>query len=147
MANNDRCVFCGEKVGTFRSTNVLCGSTYQLSCKSCEKEMNHLDHTERCRRALQRGLANRPEQLREYIEISEAAEDHRPKCLRCGGRMIFMEEQNFDNTPHTDSIFHGCFTVLPAYCETCGRFEFFHPETVRKNPHLNHLLQKDTDST
>ena len=147
MANNDRCVFCGEKVGSFRSTNVLCGSTYQLSCKSCEKEMNGLDHTERCRRALQRGLANRPELLREYIEVSTTAEDHRPKCLRCGGRMIFMEEQHFDNTPHSDSIFHGSFDVLPAWCEDCARLEFFHPTAARKNPFLAHLIQKDTGNT
>jgi hypothetical protein len=146
MANNDRCVFCGEKVGSFRSTNVLCGSTYQLSCKSCEKEMNHLDHTERCRRALQRGLASRPELLREYIEVTQSAEDHRPTC-GCGGKLRFMEEQNFDNTPHGDSIFHGCFTVLPGYCTTCGRFAFFHPETVRSNPFLAHLIEKDTGRT
>ena len=146
MANNDRCVFCGEKVGSFRSTNVLCGSTYQLSCKSCEKEMNGLDHTERCRRALQRGLANRPELLREYIEVCESAEDHRPTC-GCGGKLRFMEEQNFDNTPHGDSIFHGCFTVLPGYCTTCGRFAFFHPETVRSNPFLAHLIEKDIGRT
>ena len=146
MANNDRCVFCGEKVGSFRSTNVLCGSTYQLSCKSCEKEMNGLDHTERCRRALQRGLANHPELLREYIEVTQSAEDHRPTC-GCGGKLRFMEEQNFDNTPHGDSIFHGCFTVLPGYCTTCGRFAFFHPETVRSNPFLAHLIEKDTGRT
>ena len=143
MANDDRCVFCGQKVGTFRSTNVLCGETYQLSCRDCAKELEPLPHPERCRRALLRGLAHRPEQLREYIEVSLTAEERRPTC-RCGGKLRFMEEQNFDNTPHGDSIFHGCFTVLPAYCETCGRFEFFHPETVRKNPFLNHLLQKDT---
>ena len=146
MANNDRCVFCGEKVGSFRSTNVLCGKTYEPSCKSCEKEMNGLDHTERCRRALQRGLANRPELLREYIEVTQSAEDHRPTC-GCGGKLRFMEEQNFDNTPHGDSIFHGCFTVLPGYCTTCGRFAFFHPETVRSNPFLAHLIEKDTGRT
>ena len=146
MANDTRCVFCGEKVGSFRSTNVLCGSTYQLSCKSCEKEMNGLDHTARCRRALQRGLANHPELLRDYIEVTQSAEDHRPTC-GCGGKLRFMEEQNFDNTPHGDSIFHGCFTVLPGYCTTCGRFAVFHPETVRSNPFLAHLIEKDTGRT
>lgn len=143
MANDDRCVFCGQKVGTFRSTNVLCGSIYQLSCRDCAREMDTLNDVERCRRALLRGLADRPEKLRAYIEISETAEAHRPIC-RCGGKLHFMDEQHFDNTPNVDSIFHGSFAVLPAYCETCGRFEFFHPETVRRNPHLNHLLLKDT---
>lgn len=145
MANDDRCVFCGQKVGTFRSTNVLCGKSYQLACKDCSREIEPLDHPERCRRALLRGLAHRPEQLREYIEISTTAEEHRPKCLRCGGRMIFMEVQEFDNTPHTDSIFRGAFEVLPAYCEDCARFEFFHPAAARKNPFLAHLIEKDTE--
>ena len=143
MANDARCVFCGQKVGTFRSTNVLSGETYQLSCKDCAREMESLPHIDRCRRALQRGLANRPELLREYIEVAQSAEDHRPTC-GCGGKLRFMEEQNFDNTPHGDSIFHGCFTVLPGYCTTCGRFAFFHPETVRSNPFLAHLIEKDT---
>lgn len=146
MANDDRCVFCGQKVGTFRSTNVLCGKTHEPSCRDCAKEMEPLPHTERCRRALQRGLANRPELLREYIEVTQSAEDHRPTC-GCGGKLRFMEEQNFDNTPHGDSIFHGCFTVLPGYCTTCGRFAFFHPETVRSNPFLAHLIEKDTGRT
>ena len=146
MANDDRCVFCGQKVGTFRSTNVLCGETYQLSCKDCAREMESLPHIDRCRRALLPGLANHPELLREYIEVTQSAEDHRPAC-GCGGKLRFMEEQNFDNTPHGDSIFHGCFTVLPGYCTTCGRFAFFHPETVRSNPFLAHLIEKDTGRT
>jgi hypothetical protein len=108
--------------------------------------MESLPHIDRCRRALQRGLANHPELLREYIEVTQSAEDHRPTC-GCGGKLRFMEEQNFDNTPHGDSIFHGCFTVLPAYCTTCGRFAFFHPETVRSNPFLAHLIEKDTGRT
>lgn len=147
MANDTRCVFCGKSISPFRSTNVLCGKTHDPSCRDCAREMEPLPHTERCRRALLPGLANHPELLREYIEVTQSAEDHRPRCLRCGGRMIFMEEQNFDNTPHGDSIFHGCFTVLPGYCTTCGRFAFFHPETVRSNPFLAHLIEKDTGRT
>ena len=147
MANDNRCVFCGKSVGSFRSTNVLCGKTYQLSCKDCARELEPLDHTERCRRALLRGLAYRPEQLQEFIQVQAEAESHRPKCLRCGGRMRFMQEQNFDNTPHGDSIFHGSFAVLPAWCEDCSRFEFFNPIAARKNPFLAHLIQKDTENT
>jgi len=144
MSNNDRCVFCGKSVGTFRSTNVLCGSIYQLSCKDCARELEALDHTERCRRALLRGLADRPEKLREFLQVNTEAEDHRLKCLRCGGRMIYMEEQSFDNTPHGDSVFHGSFDAIPAWCESCGRYEFFNPAIIRKNPFLNHLFQKGT---
>lgn len=147
MANDTRCVFCGKSISPFRSTNVLCGKTHEPSCRDCAREMEPLPHTERCRRALLPGLANHPELLREYIEVTQSAEDHRPRCLRCGGRMIFMEEQNFDNTPHTDSIFHGSFEVLPAWCEDCARFEFFHPTTARKNPFLAHLIEKDTGNS
>lgn len=147
MANDTRCVFCGKSISPFRSTNVLCGKTYEPSCRDCAREMESLPYTERCRRALQRGLANQPELLREYIEVCESAEERRPKCLRCGGRMIFMEEQHFDNTPHADSIFHGSFEVLPAWCEDCARFEFFHPTAARKNPFLAHLIEKDTGNT
>ena len=132
MANDTRCVFCGK--------------THEPSCRDCAREMESLPHIDRCRRALQRGLANHPELLREYIEVTQSAEDHRPAC-GCGGKLRFMEEQNFDNTPHGDSIFHGCFTVLPGYCTTCGRFAFFHPETVRSNPFLAHLIEKDTGRT
>jgi hypothetical protein len=146
MANDTRCVFCGKSINPFRSTNVLCGKTHEPSCRDCAREMEPLPHIDRCRRALQRGLANRPELLREYIEVTQSSEDHRPTC-GCGGKLRFMEEQNFDNTPHGDSIFHGCFTVLPAYCTTCGRFAFFHPETVRSNPFLAHLIEKDTGNS
>ena len=146
MANDTRCVFCGKSISPFRSTNVLCGKTHEPSCRDCAREMESLPHTERCRRALQRGLANRPELLREYIEVTQSAEDHRPAC-GCGGKLRFMEEQNFDNTPHSDSIFHGSFDVLPAWCEDCARFEFFHPTTARKNPFLAHLIEKDTGNS
>lgn len=143
MTNNDRCVFCGEKVGSWRSTNVLCGKTYQLACGDCAREMNALDHTERCRRALLRGLAYRPEQLREYIEIVTTAEDRRPKCPSCGGRIQFMGERLLDRA---DSIYPAVFSVLPAYCADCGRYEFYNPDIVRRNPFLEHLFLKDTDS-
>ena len=146
MANDTRCVFCGKSISPFRSTNVLCGKTHEPSCRDCAREMESLPHIDRCRRALQRGLANHPELLREYIEVTQSAEDHRPAC-GCGGKLRFMEEQNFDNTPHTDSIFHGSFEVLPAWCEDCARFEFFHPTTARKNPFLAHLIEKDTGNS
>ena len=144
MANDDRCVFCGQKVGTFRSTNVLCGETYQLSCKDCAKELEPLPHPERCRRALLRGLAYRPEQLREYIEVSQTAEERRPKCPSCGGKLHFMRERLLDSSPLTDTLLSPFFAILPACCADCGRYEFYNPDTVRKNPFLNHLLLKDT---
>ena len=147
MATNDRCVFCGKPVGGLRSTNVLCGSIYQCSCRDCAREMEPLDHADRCRRALLRGLADRPEKLQTYLRVQAEAEEHRPKCTACGGRMIFMPVQHFDNTPHSDSLFHGSFQVLPAWCESCARFEFFNPAAVQKNPFLAHLMETDSEKT
>lgn len=143
MANNDRCVFCGKTVSVFRSTNVQCGNTYQLSCRECAEEMNKLSELDRCRRALLRGLADCPERLRERIELNTDAESHRPTCGHCGGKLYFMQEQHFDNTPYGDGVFHGYFAVIPAWCVACGRFEFFHPAAIEKNRYLNFLHKKD----
>ena len=144
MANSEICVFCGEKPGTFRSTTVQCGNTWQYACKACEKELDGLNDLERCRRALLRGLAEQPDRLRERIDLITESENHRLKCLRCGSGLIFMEEQSLDNSPMGDSIFHGSFDVLPAYCESCGKFEFYNPAVIQKDKYLRYLAKKDT---
>ena len=43
---NELCIFCGQKPGTFRSTTLACGSTIQVACKACEKELKDLDEIE-----------------------------------------------------------------------------------------------------
>lgn len=144
MANDSICVFCGQKPGTFRSTTVSCGGIWQPACKACEKELKDLDEAEICRRALIRGIAEQPERLRERIALIAEAENHRPKCLRCGSSLIFMEEQELDNSPMQDCVFMEPFEVLPAYCESCGKYEFYNPTIVRKNKYLAHLIWKDT---
>ena len=77
MANDSICVFCGQKPGTFRSTTVQCGPTWQPACKACEKELKGLDEIELCRRALVRGIAENPDRLRDRIELISEAENHR----------------------------------------------------------------------
>ena len=144
MANDSICVFCGQKPGTFRSTIIRCAGTWQPACKACEKELKDLDEAELCRRALIRGIAENPERLRERIALIAEAENHRPKCLRCGGKLIFLEEQALDNSPMRDTIFQEDFEVLPAYCESCGKYEFYNPTIVRKNKYLAYLIWKDT---
>ena len=144
MANEERCVFCGQTVSAFRSTNVLCGDLYQYSCKACAREMNELDHAQRCQRALLRGLADRPERLRTYLEINEKAEEHRLTCPSCGGKLRFLGESALDTSPYRDSVFASSLSVMLTECPNCGRYDFFNPETVKKNPYLNHLLLKDT---
>lgn len=142
--SNELCVFCGQKPGSFRSTTVVCGGTVQIACKACEKELRVLDEVEVCRRALIRGIAENPDRIRDRIDLISEAENHRPKCLRCGTNLTFMKVQELDNSPMRDSIFKEPFEVLPAYCESCGKYEFFNPDIIRKNKHLMYLIHKDT---
>jgi len=141
---NELCVFCGQKPGTFRSTTVACGNTIQVACKSCEKELKGLDEAEICRKALIRGIAEHPDRIRDRIELLSQAENHRPQCLRCGANLSFMKVQELDNSPMQDSIFKASFEVLPACCESCGKYEFFNPAIIRKNKYLAYLILKDT---
>lgn len=141
---NELCIFCGQKPGTFRSTTLACGSTIQVACKACEKELKDLDEVEVCRRALVRGIAENPERIRARIELLTEAENHRPKCLRCSTNLTFLKVQELDNSPMRDSIFKEPFEVLPAYCTACGKYEFYNPDVIRKNKYLSHLVNKDT---
>ena len=49
-----------------------------------------------------------------------------------------------DNSPMRDGLLSSTFDVLPAFCENCGKYEFFNPEVVKKDPYLAHLIQMDT---
>ena len=135
---------CGQKPGTFCSTTIACGNTIQVACKSCEKELKGLDEAEICRKALIRGIAELPERIRDRIELLSEAESHRPKCLRCGTNLTFMKVQELDNSPMKDSVFAGTFDVLPAFCESCGKYEFYNPVIIRKDKYLAYLIWKDT---
>ena len=141
---NELCIFCGQKPGTFRSTTLACGSTIQVACKACEKELKDLDEVEVCRRALVHGIAENPERIRARIELLTETENHRPKCLRCSTNLTFLKVQELDNSPMRDSIFKEPFEVLPAYCTACGKYEFYNPDVIRKNKYLAHLVNKDT---
>lgn len=145
MEKDNLCVFCGQKPSTFRSTTVQCGNTYQFACKVCERELKDLDDAERCRRALILGLAEFPEKLRERIVLINEAENHRPKCTQCGGKLLFTQVQALDNSPLHDSIFKDPFEVLPAYCEACGKYEFYNPMIAQNNKYLAYLIWKDTE--
>ena len=144
MANDRICVFCGERVGAFKDTWVVCGDTHQFSCKDCAKELRGLSEEEQCRRALQRGCAQQPEKLEERIELITTAEEHRPTCLRCGGKIKFDPVQYLDNSPYRDSVFSEGFEVLPAYCESCGKYEFYKPAVTNTNRFISYLIHKDT---
>lgn len=144
MANEYFCVFCGEKLGLFNSASFACADIYQPCCKDCAKELKELSEEEQCRRALRRGCAQQPEKIEERIELITTAEEHRPVCLRCGGKMMFDPVQYLDNSPMRDSVFTEEFEVQPAYCESCGKYEFYKPAVTNKNRFITYLIHKDT---
>ena len=144
MENEKVCVFCGQKPGPFRSTYVHCSDTLQFACKSCEKELRELDEVEVCSRALRLRLAENPQRLEQRIALITQAEEHRPACLRCGTKLVFMEEQSLDNSPMGDGILSDTLDVIPAVCQNCGKMEFFEPSYLRRNKHIAYLIYKDT---
>ena len=144
MKDEKVCVFCGQKPGLFQDDSVYCAATWQPACKACKNQMKSLDEAEVCRRALIHGIAVNSERIKNRIRFLTEAEEHRPVCLRCGGKLFFMKVQQLDNSPYRDSIMKEPFRVLPAYCGSCGKFEFYHPEIVRKNQYLVCLSNKDT---
>ena len=145
MANDNICVFCGEKLSLFHSASIICADIHQPSCKNCAKELKELSEEERCRRALRLGLANSPEQLEERIELITKAEDHRPTCPQCGTKLTFGQIQQLDNSPMRDGIFSDTFDVQPAFCESCGKMELYHPYYANKNTFIAYLIKKDTN--
>ncbi len=144
MEKEQVCVFCGEKPGAFRSTQVECAGTLQFACKTCEKELRDLDVVEVCRRALLRRLAKNPEILEKRIVFINEAEEHRLTCLRCGTKLRFCDEETLDTSPYGDSMLTESLDVIPALCENCGKIEFFNPQFIKKNKHLAYLIYKDT---
>ena len=150
MANENVCVFCGEKMGFFHAMTVTCAGYYLTCCKSCYKELKNLPEEEQCRRALRLGLVQNTQALEAYIEqavkaveVADHAEEHRPTCSQCGNKLRFQRVQYLDNSPMRDSLFSATLAVLPAVCPSCGKFEFYDPEIAEKNAYLAHLIKQD----
>ena len=150
MANDNVCVFCGEKLGFFHTMTVTCGGYYLTCCKKCYKELKDLPEVEQCHRALQLGLVQNAQALEEYIEqvaksveVANHAEEHRPTCPQCGSKLRFRQLQYLDNSPMRDGIFSTTLDVLPAVCENCGKYEFYDPEIAKRNEYLAHLMKID----
>lgn len=138
----ERCVFCGNEVGYVRGDWLSCGPVSQLACKDCIRELKNLSEVEKCRRALQRGLATSKEKLEEYIAMVDSAEESRPVCQSCGGKMTFRKivtlEKKFD-------VFDPHFEIIPACCENCGRLALFDPAFIQRSKTLTYLAEKDTE--
>ena len=150
MANENVCVFCGEKMGFFQAMTVTCAGYYLTCCKSCYKELKNLPEEEQCRRALRLGLVQNTQALEAYIEqavkaveVADHAEEHRPTCSQCGNKLRFQRVQYLDNSPMRDSLFSATLAVLPAVCPSCGKYEFYDPEIAEKNEYLAHLIKQD----
>ena len=150
MANENVCVFCGEKMGFFHAMTVTCAGYYLTCCKSCYKELKNLPEEEQCRRALRMGLVQNTQALEAYIEqavkaveVADHAEEHRPTCSQCGNKLRFQRVQYLDNSPMRDSLFSATLAVLPAVCPSCGKYEFYDPEIAEKNAYLAHLIKQD----
>ena len=88
--------------------------------------------------------ALQPEELTSRLELLTKVEEYRPSCLRCGAKLTFGNVQSLDNSPMRDSIFQDTFDVQPAYCESCGKIEFYHPHYVNQNKFIAYLIDKDT---
>lgn len=144
MSRDKICVFCGEETGAFRSSEIVCAGTYQVCCKECAKELKGLSEEEVCRRAVRLGYAREAEKITARIEFITKAEEYRPVCLRCSSKMKFEPVQYLDNSPVVDSVFSDGFEVLPAYCEACGKYEFYKYDVVRKNKYISYLIDNDT---
>ena len=151
MANENVCVFCGEKMGFFHAMTVTCAGYYLPCCKNCYKELKNLPEEEQCRRALRLGLMQNTQALEAYIEqavkaveVADHAEEHRPTCSQCGNKLRFQRVQYLDNSPMRDSLFSATLAVLPAVCPSCGKYEFYDPEIVEKNEYLAYLMKKDS---
>ena len=151
MANENVCVFCGEKMGFFHAMTVTCAGYYLSCCKSCYKELKNLPEEEQCRRALRLGLVQNTQALEAYIEqavkaveVADHAEEHRRTCSQCGNKLRFQRVQYLDNSPMRDSLFSATLAVLPAVCPSCGKYEFYDPEIAEKNEYLAYLMKKDS---
>ena len=146
MAKDNICVFCGETIGFFNAYTIRCAGSKYPCCKNCANELQEASEEELCRRALRLGLVEPPERLEERLVLLTESEDHRPACLRCGAKLKFGRVQQLDNTPIRDGMFTETFDVQPAYCESCGKIEFYHPDYVARNKFLAFLVEKDTET-
>lgn len=141
------CAFCGEKIGVFGGEQVLCTGIYQPCCKTCAGEVAGLSQEEICRRALQSGCAAYPDRLRAWLTMAQNAEEERPPCRYCGGKLRFRKPVVVYNTAPSsfeEGLAAAC-ELQPAFCPECGRMEFFDPAFIRASEALSHLAKKDTE--
>ena len=145
----ERCIFCGRELSRFQKKKLHCGTENQTVCGGCRDKYKSLPAVERAQAAYDTGRAENGSQLRAYLDAVQEAQAEREaeaaaeaesrisdlKCLRCDGAMI-------DHGPFTfklgeESLFFsdinrlmsGSLTLHLLRCESCGKVEFFAPDT------------------
>ena len=144
----ERCIFCGRELSRLQKKKLHCGTENQTVCGACRDKYKSLSAVERAQAAYDTGRAENMAQLREYLDMVQEAREQREaeaaetesrisdlKCLRCDGAMI-------DHGPFTfklgeESLFFsdinrlmsGSLTLRLLRCESCGKVEFFAPDT------------------
>lgn len=145
----NRCIFCGRELSILQRKKLHCGGTSQTLCGDCYGTYKTLPAIERAEAALKTGRAEESEKLREYLKpIYEAREQKETekqqkrenrysdkKCLRCGGNMLCYGPLTFKLGEETyflsdlNRLLSGSFTMDVLRCESCGKAEFFIPDT------------------
>jgi len=145
---DNRCIFCGEVLGTLQRKKLPCGNVPQILCRDCYPKYEGLSSVERAEAALKTGRADRAAELREYLEgiyaarqkkedLRKAGEAKRAtdmQCLRCSGRMLDFGPITFKLGEETyffsdfNRFISGSLTMKVMKCETCGKLEFFATE-------------------
>ena len=136
MAKKDVCVFCGKELSVFSSSLIGCGKTNQITCRDCVKKLTEISGVERCRLALDSGRAIDSDRIQGLLEEQERQERARPCCLRCRARMRVGDQIEVDISPIanpiTDILNGHYLPLVPAYCDQCGKVEFFLPEHIKR---------------
>lgn len=127
----------------FREESIIVGKTRQTCCSNCAKEVKDLSELELCRLSLQRGYAQNREKIEARVQLITQAEQARPKCLRCGGRMKFAERITLDSSPMRDTVFSSTYALLPCKCTACFRMEFYSPEVLKNDEMIAYLYSQD----
>lgn len=138
------CAVCGESISGFKVVTLVVGKTSQTFCPGCAKEAQGMGEAELCRHVLSRSWAKNREKIQQRMDLVVAAEEARPKCLRCGTPIKFTGKVTLDASPMRDTLFSKTFDLIPAYCPNCFKMEFFAPEMIRQNELMALLYSQDT---
>lgn len=140
----DICAICGETPGLLKSVTIVIGKTTQVVCSDCAKEVQGMGEVALCRHALSRCYAKSRDKIQARLDFITAAEEARPKCMRCNTPLKFSAKVTLDASPMRDSIFSSTFDLIPAHCPSCFKMELFSPEMLQQSEWMLCLYTQDT---